>query len=308
MSCTCPLEAWPPAPGSESRRFVFSPRQSYAGAASISIPCGQCLGCRLDRSRAWGVRIMHEAQLAGPGRAHFALLTLSPEWLEKLEADEPARPRNSLWKPDVQRFMKRLRNRVGEGVKSFTGAEYGDERARPHYHACLMHLDLPDLEPWKRVGSGNVVYRSQLLEQVWPFGYVHVGTLTQQSAEYAARYAVKKANGALADEVYARVDEATGEVSRVVPEFALMSKGLGKGWFERFASDCHSGFVIQNGRKVPVPRYYRVRLPEAVQLVQRVRGQAHARSHAAEHRDSRLLVKHQSRELKAARLVREFDQ
>lgn len=302
------MEAWPPAPGSESRRFVFSPRQSYAGAASISLPCGQCLGCRLDRSRAWGVRIMHEAQLAGPGRSHFVTLSLSDESLRRLEADDPARPVNSLWKPDVQRFMKRLRNRVGDGVKSFTGAEYGESTQRPHYHPCLMHLDLPDLVPWSRSGTGNVLYRSQLLEEAWPFGHVWVGTLTQQSAEYAARYAVKKANGALASEAYRRVDPETGEEHQVVPEFALMSKGLGKGWFERFAGDCESGFVIQNGRKVPVPRYYRARLPEAVQLTQRVRGQAHARAHAAEHRDGRLLVKHQSRQLKAARLVREFDQ
>ncbi len=29
----------------------------------IKLPCGQCIGCRLDRSRQWAMRCLHEAQL-----------------------------------------------------------------------------------------------------------------------------------------------------------------------------------------------------------------------------------------------------
>ena len=30
---------------------------------NLKIPCGQCKGCRLERSRQWAVRCMHEAKL-----------------------------------------------------------------------------------------------------------------------------------------------------------------------------------------------------------------------------------------------------
>lgn len=251
---------------------------------------------------------MHEAQLAGAGRSHFVLLSFEDDNLRALEAADPCRPRHSLWKRDLQLFMKRLRNRVGEGVKSFGSGEYGEDKLRPHYHVCLLHMEFPDLYPWKRTGSGNIVYRSPVLEQVWPYGFAHVGTLTQESAEYTARYALKKVSAELAAERYRRVDPDSGEVWRVQAEFALMSKGIGAGWLGEFAGDCASGFLISSsGHKVPVPRYYRERLSEVVQADLSRRGKAVARRHAADNTDSRLLVKHELRELKAARLVRELD-
>ena len=30
---------------------------------TMEVACGQCLGCRLDRSRMWAMRIAHEASL-----------------------------------------------------------------------------------------------------------------------------------------------------------------------------------------------------------------------------------------------------
>lgn len=251
---------------------------------------------------------MHEAQLAGAGRSHFVTLTLNDDNLRALEAEDPSRPRHSLWKRDLQLFMKRLRNRVGDGVKSFGSGEYGEEGLRPHYHVCLLHMEFPDLYPWKVTGSRSLVYRSPLLEQVWPYGFAHVGTLTQNSAEYTARYAVKKVSADLAVERYRRADPDTQEVWQVQPEFALMSKGIGAGWLDRFACDCASGFLIaSSGHKVPVPRYYRERLSDAVQARLSLRGKALARRQAADNTDSRLLVKHEVRALKAARLLRELD-
>ena len=29
----------------------------------LTLPCGNCIGCRLERSRQWAVRCMHEASL-----------------------------------------------------------------------------------------------------------------------------------------------------------------------------------------------------------------------------------------------------
>lgn len=260
----------------------------------------------------WGIRIMHEASRDfgkdRPQSSYFVTLTLEEAKLRELEADDPSRPRNSLWKRDVQLFMKRLRHFVGPDVKSFGSGEYGDRYLRPHYHICLMHLELPELVPWKKTGSDSVLYRSPLMEKVWPYGFAHIGSLTQRSAEYTARYAVKKVSAALAPERYRRADPETGAVWQVQPEFGLMSKGLGADWLEDFAGDCASGFVILgNGAKAPVPRYYRDRLSDAVQLKLSMAGKSMARRRAADNTDRRLLVKHELRELKAARLIRELE-
>ena len=55
MSCFKPIPAWQ----LESGDVVFSERGKIA--RSFMLPCGNCLGCRSDRARAWGARIVHES-------------------------------------------------------------------------------------------------------------------------------------------------------------------------------------------------------------------------------------------------------
>ena len=45
----------------------------------LTLPCGNCIGCRLERSRQWAVRCMHEASLYEDNC--FLTLTYSPEFL-----------------------------------------------------------------------------------------------------------------------------------------------------------------------------------------------------------------------------------
>jgi hypothetical protein len=58
---------------------------------------------------------------------------------------------------------------------------------------------------------------------------------------------------------YQKIDEITGEVIQLEPEFNSMSKhpGLGQSWFEKYSSDVYpDDFVLINGRKTKPPRYY----------------------------------------------------
>jgi hypothetical protein len=64
----------------------------------LQLPCGQCVGCKLERSRQWAVRCMHEASLYENNC--FVTLTLDDD---HLPSD------GSLDKDIFQRFMKRLR-------------------------------------------------------------------------------------------------------------------------------------------------------------------------------------------------------
>jgi uncharacterized protein (DUF736 family) len=60
------------------------------------------------------------------------------------------------------------------------------------------------------------------------------------------------------DEYYKLVDEETGEIHQLEPEFCLMSRrpGIGKNWLEKFKSDTDKDFVTIRGDKMALPKYY----------------------------------------------------
>lgn len=251
MPCYHPLTAYRSL--SQGGKVVFSPPSPFA--PEIQLPCGQCVGCRLDRSRKWAIRCLHEASLYE--RNCFVTLTYSDRHL----------PSNgSLEKDALPKFFKRLRKRSGAGVRFYACGEYGSEFDRPHYHACIFNYDFADKVLWS-VRGDVCIYTSALLADLWSFGFSTVGDVTFDSAAYVARYVMKKITGPRADNVqvdgslgpYHRVDPDTGEIFFVEPEFNLMSRrpGIGKPWLDRYMSDVYPGdFVVVRGRKMKPPRYY----------------------------------------------------
>lgn len=166
-------------------------------------------------------------------------------------------PANMSLDPElIKNFVRRVRHECGDTRYILCG-EYGDRKKRPHYHVGLFGEDFfHDRFPWKRTASGSVVYRSALAERLWPHGYVHIGELTVKSAAYIARYTMKAARKA--DESLSRFDKETGETWQVHPQFLRMSlkPGIGATWFHKYWRDCASGYLVHEGRKVPVPSYY----------------------------------------------------
>lgn len=255
MPCYKPIQAFQCVDGS----IVFSELRRFDVSRSLQLPCGQCVGCRLERSRQWAVRCMHEASLYD--RNCFITLTYSPE---HLPAD------GSLRYADFQLFMKRLRKRF-KGHREVPGSaeprpirfymcgEYGETFGRPHYHACLFNFDFEDKVHLMRTKSGSRVFRSKALEELWPFGFSSIGAVNFESAAYVARYVMKKITGDAAKSHYERVDPDTGEISQLIPEFNKMSlkPGIGGAWFDKYSSDVYPrDYVVVNGRKVKPPRYY----------------------------------------------------
>jgi len=228
-----------------SVRFVS--RSKRGAQDSLELPCGQCVGCRLERSRQWAMRCLHEASLHQDNS--FITLTYSDSNL----------PRGgSLDYSDFQNFMKRLRKRVGTKVRFYCGGEYGQEQMRPHFHACLFGYDFPDKVYYKKTESGESIYTSKLLESLWPLGLSSIGNVTFQSAAYIARYCVQKVTGDLAEAHY-RVVTEDGEIIDRVPEFNHMSlkPGIGKPWLEKFRTDVFPrDYVVVNGVKTKPPKYY----------------------------------------------------
>lgn len=243
MPCFSPIEAY----RAEDGRVVFS-SSKVPTVSRMSLSCGQCVGCRLERSRQWAVRCMHEASLFDENC--FITLTYNDE---HLPGD------GSLHYEQFQKFMKRLRKKFPDRkVRFFMCGEYGDLRDRPHFHACLFNCDFPDKYYWKK-SNGCRLYRSETLEKLWPFGDSTVGEVTFESAAYVARYVMKKVTGDAAESHYRRVRPDTGEVVELEPEFCHMSlkPGIGSDWLRLYWRDVQDGMCVSRGHESLMPKYYR---------------------------------------------------
>lgn len=244
MGCYHPLTAYRTSGGA----VVFSELKRFDVVDTLSLPCGRCDGCRLERSRQWAIRCMHEAQL----NVHNCFLTLTYR-----DVNMPVG--RSLLYSDFQLFMKRFRARFNRAcIRFYMCGEY-DEGGRPHFHACIFGFDFPDKVYFRKTPAGSKVYRSEILESLWSYGFSSVGAVTFQSAAYVARYCMAKAGGGHDDRDFAVVDSDTGECTDRVAEFNHMSlrPGIGARWFDKFAADVYpEGRVVINGAKCSPPRYY----------------------------------------------------
>lgn len=245
MPCYYPLSAFQCADGS----IVFYESKRHDTVKSLSLPCGQCIGCRLERSRQWAIRCMHEAQM----HTQNCFITLTYD-----DAHLPSD--RSLHYRDFQLFIKRLRKRyLGRRIRYYMAGEYGENFGRPHWHACIFGLDFDDKKLWKRTSANSLLYRSKELELLWPFGYSSIGDVTFESAAYVARYIMKKVTGKNASEHYQEIDPDTGEIINRTPEFTKMSlkPGIGYEWYKQYTSDVYPhDYVVVRGKKVKPPKFY----------------------------------------------------
>lgn len=184
----------------------------------IPIPCGTCIGCRLDYAKEWAVRCLNEAKYSANN--YFLTLTYDDEHL-------PAH--SSLKKRDLQLFIKRLRkymsDRGHQGVRFFACGEYGDKGHRPHYHILLFNCPFDDLKYLSTTSIGDKLFYSTALTKLWTYGFNSLGEVNIETCAYTARYVLKKHKG-----IYSKYYED----NFIEPEFIVMSRkpGIGYKYFE----------------------------------------------------------------------------
>lgn len=328
MPCYSLIPAWWGTPLPSGKRSIVFKRPAYFPTSlrsHLEIPCGQCIGCRLEYSRQWAMRCMHEAALYK--RNCFLTLTYDPEHLPL---------GGSLEKRDFQLFMKRLRKKYGEGIRFYGCGEYGEQCltcglsrkmcflngckfvadfGRPHYHILLFNFDFDDKVLYKTTDRGDKLYNSVHIDDLWPSGYGVIGDVTFESAAYVARYVMKKFNGDKSDEHYLR--KSTGEI--LPKEFVLMSRGskklgtggIGKGWYRKFATDVFpSDYLIVNGKKCLPPKFYsnifELDNPFEFAKIKALRKER-AKSASADNSLFRLAVKEEVRKAQIRNLSRRLD-
>lgn len=249
---------------------TFDASQAVHGLPLVSIPCGQCIGCRIKKRQSWTLRCLHEAVLHKD--SCFVTLTYDNK---HLPAD------GSLNKKHWQDFAKRVRKHVGPFRYLHCG-EYGSRTFRPHYHALMFGCSfMGDALRVETGGSTYPLFNSGVLDGLWGHGLTVFGAIERRSAQYVASYTVKKLTGDQAAEQYRRLDPFTGEETYVAPEYATMSRrpGIGAGWYARWKGDLFpSDECVSDGKRYAVPRYYYDRLKaEDPGLFEKVRAARRAR-------------------------------
>lgn len=198
------------------------------------VPCGKCPECKARIISGWSFRLMQEERVSTA--AYFVTLTYDTHAV-------PFAPSGymTLNKADVQKFMKRLRKRsTGEKpLKYFAVGEYGTKGWRPHYHLILFNAQPADIVyAWSLDGK--------------PIGNVHFGQVSEASVGYTLKYIMKEGRIPLH-----RNDDR-------VPEFRIMSKGLGLSYISMEIIKWHHADLLnrmylplKDGKKIAMPRYYK---------------------------------------------------
>jgi len=156
MSCYNPIHGYRSIKKNPSGKRSFCPTLKGAHPhLPLTIPCGHCIGCLLERSKQWAIRCVHEASLHKNNS--FITLTYNDKNLPKYK---------TLQKKHFQLFMKRLRKKYGSNIRFFHCGEYGDKYQRPHYHACIFGHDFKDKQ-LLFTKRGSKTYVSQSLNKLW---------------------------------------------------------------------------------------------------------------------------------------------
>ena len=344
MPCFYPLTAYrsDQVTPTGKRKIVFDASKSI-DKIPFGLGCGQCSGCRLERSRQWMVRIMHEA--AQHDHNMFITVTYDDEHLPTTH-EESVR--------NYQLFMKKLRFKYpGKKISFYHTAENGEENERHHHHAIIFNFEFPDkkfsrysehvdksansvgwVKPTKDMPEpGKVIYRpltnisslspdkaqshapgaiytSEQFTKLWANGICEFGGVTIQSAAYCSRYIMTKVNGDDAEEHYERVDTETGELYSLIPEYSTMSRnpGIGKAWYDKYKNETyvHDSIII-NGREVLPPKYYdrliEEEMPDLIKAV-KARRQANIKKQKANNTPERLLTREICMESRKKKLKR----
>lgn len=245
--------------GKTPYKFIGKARDYYTRYRSISglkfMPCRQCIGCHLEKSRQWATRLVHEEPFH-PG-AVFLTLTYDDSSMPFSPSGIP-----SLFPSHWEKFIDNLRDRSAyhydQTIKYFGVGEYASPNektptGRPHYHAVIfgpvsIYGDDHRRHEEEPSRGGDPQWSHDDFAAVWPHGRHRFSEFNFETAAYVARYILKKAAG-----IY---QEAT--IGDRALEFKRQSQGLGRRHFEKWRGDIFPGdkVVLRNRGSFMPPPYY----------------------------------------------------
>nr|WAX26136.1 MAG: major capsid protein [Army ant associated microvirus 10] len=205
--------------------------------------CRKCINCRTARAGEWTNRLVDEA--TQHKQAIIIVLTYDNKHVKAGKRYKGKR-HFTIWYPDVQRYLKRLRVAIeretpGRKFRYYCACEYGEANKRPHYHLVLFGLGSKDKKhitnQWSK---GEVMYDYKNRP------------LTREALAYCAQYVQKK--------IYSWNDENYYTKRGIMIPQNYMSKGIGKEMaLKNSAYFTAHGLCYKpsdEGRTFYTPRYY----------------------------------------------------
>lgn len=243
MSCYHPLQG-ARLPNGTVKIFaqLSTALKNYQGEI-LKIPCGRCVGCRLDYASDWADRMCIESKL----RDHSWFVTLTYDDEHVPYTDDLCQ---TLKPKDMTDFLKRYRRAIEpEKISYYYSGEYGTQTLRPHYHMILFGSSIYDLELYQKSPNG-VYYKSKWFDSIWQKGNCIITEFSWQTASYTARYVLKKLG---------MPKEHWDHVS-IYPEFSRCSRrpAIGRRYFDQFYEEIYKNdeIFLSGGKVVKPPKYF----------------------------------------------------
>lgn len=211
----------------------------------VDIPCGRCIGCRLDHSKQFADR--GALELSYHNSNYFLTITYSDGFVPTVDSTSlegyPIQYYN-LVKEDLQLFWKNLRQHLITRYKQYcmknnltikkenypkiryiACGEYGEKTLRCHFHAIVYGLVLNDLVYYGKSKSGEDMFTSKFIDDIWKKGEVWISEACWNNIAYITRYTTKKLYGE---------DSKYYEELGITPPFITMSRkpGIGRDYYE----------------------------------------------------------------------------
>lgn len=201
---------------SGSSSYLVDPTTGEIHVVPIKVGCGTCPECKRTKATHWAIRMACEASLyPDVGLYNDDLVSGSCNWFVTLTYDDTFVPHSEKnWDllttqlSHVSEFMKRLRRHWDyhypdePPIRVYFCSEYGEKTWRPHYHMILFNFKLFDAKHKFDNFQGDRFYTSEILQDLWKFGYVVSSPMNFQTALYTARYTNKKLYGDNAVDCY----------------------------------------------------------------------------------------------------------
>ena len=178
----------------DRKKYSFKMPDRYNHDDSIFVPCGKCASCRNEWRTQLAQRVRYELMNYNYNERCFLTITVNEENLYKVF------PGRSVCHTEFQKFIKKLRSYLDyhkiphKPLKYFMCAEYGEKEGhRPHYHVILLGWKPEDMKAvtTRKTKKGYIPYKSKFLEDLWGYGFVDVGDVTEHTAPYMVKYMVK---------------------------------------------------------------------------------------------------------------------
>lgn len=196
----------------------------------ILLPCGSCYECISSRALDWATRARHEMSC----HSENSFLTLT--------YDDAHLPSHTILKDPFQRFLKRLRKKLKKKFRYMASHEYGSQFFRPHHHCIIFGYDPKNQSYLKTTRSGERIFTSPEISNLWTDGFHSIGSANERSAYYIAAYALKGKKH--------EITLPSGEICDVRDSFDCSKRpGIG---LEFFISNYRQ--IVASGNRIP--RYY----------------------------------------------------